>query len=116
MNIDEVLQHPNGSIDNIRINLDTVPSQNRHTVFAQILEKITKTGIVTIVGLDIFSFAKSIVSGARSVEEANQILSTSQSMDTLDNAKRFLLQHNFKMESCKRDNGYYIFTARHSVQ
>jgi hypothetical protein len=112
MNLEDVLKEPNASIEAVGLNLDGVPFENKYEMLGKLLQKITKTGSVTITGMDIYSFAKSVTHGDRSMEESNQIIRDVKSMDSLDNIKRFLLQHNFKTESCKREGGVYVCSAR----
>ncbi len=115
MNLEEILKQPDASIDAIGLNLDIVPWKDKHEVFIKILAKITKKGSITVTGIDLHAFAQSVLYGDRSMEEANQILEHVRSMDSMDNVKRFLLQNNFKTESCKRENGHYVCTARYQV-
>ncbi len=115
MNLDDILKQPDASIDAIGLNLDIVPFKDKYAVFLKILSKVTKTGSITITGMDLHAFSKAVLYGDKSLEEANQILEHVRSMDSLDNVKRFLLQNNFKTESCKRENGNYVCTARYQV-
>lgn len=112
MNLEEILSQPNGSIEAISVNLDATPFKEKYDIIVKLLGKLSKTGSITIIGLDVYSFAKAIMYGSSSLEEFNNILFNVKSMDSLDNIKRFLLQNNFKTESCKRDNGHYVCCAR----
>ena len=115
MNIEDILKQPDGSVEALNVNLDIIPLKDKYQILGQLLNKISRTGSITVIGLDIFTFAKFVTAGTRSLVECNDILAQNRSMDTLDNVKRFLLENNYKTETCKRDNGYYICTARYQV-
>ena len=115
MNIQEILSQPDGSLDNITINLDHLEQKEKYAVIPQILTNCSLGGVVTIVGLEVFEFGRAISESTKTLDEVNQIINAVKSMDTLDNIKRFLLQYNFRTISVKRDNGFYVCTTRHTV-
>jgi hypothetical protein len=115
MNIQEILSQPDGSVDNIVINLDQFELKEKYAVIPQILAKCSLGGMVTVVGIEVFEFGKAISESTKSLDEVNQIINAAKSMDTLDNIKRFLLQYNFRTISVKRENGHYVCTARHTM-
>ena len=115
MNVQEILAQPDGSINNITVNLDQLESKEKYNVLKQILAKSAIGGAVTVIGIEVFDFAKSISNSSKTLEEVNSVLNIVKSMDTLDNIKRFLAQFNFKAISSKRDNCHYVFTARHTL-
>ncbi len=116
MNVQEILAQPDGSINNITVNLDQLESKEKYNVLKQILAKSAIGGTVTVIGIEVFDFAKSISNSSKTLEEVNSVLNIVKSMDTLDNIKRFLAQFNFKAISSKRDNCHYVFTARHTLK
>lgn len=115
MKLEEILTQPDGSLNNLRINLDELELGQKYAVLPQLLAKCSINGTVSIIGLEIFQFGKDIVKSNKTLEELNGTINAVHSMDTLDNIKRFLLQFNFKTVSEKRENGYYVCTARHSL-
>ena len=114
MNIQDILSQPDGSLKNIVINLDEVELKEKYDLITKVLAKSALDGTVSIVGIEIYEFAKSVFGSQKTLEEANVILNTVKSMDTLDNIKRFLLKFGFKTISVKREGGYYVCTTRHS--
>lgn len=116
MKVEEILQQPDGSMSNIRVNLDELELNEKYSVIPQLLSKCAIDGTISIIGLEIFQFGKDIVKSSKTLEEINVILNGVKSMDTLDNIKRFLLQFNFQTVSVKRENGYYVCTSRHAMQ
>jgi hypothetical protein len=115
MNIEQILAEPNGSIESLNVNLDGLPINEKYDLLPKLLSKLVKGGSITISGQDIYAIAKSILYSKHTILELNSIVANIRSLDTPDNIKRFLLEHNFKTEICKRDNTYYVCTARHSM-
>ncbi len=115
MNIQEILSQPDGSVDNIVVNLDQFEQKEKYALIPQILAKCSLGGVVTIVGLEVFEFGRAISESTKTLDEINQVINAVKSMDTLDNIKRCLLGYNFRTISVKRDNGHYVCTTRHTM-
>ncbi len=115
MKIEDILAQPDGSVSNLRINLDELELTQKYNVIPQLLAKCALNGTVTIIGLEIYQFGKDIVKSNKTLEELNGTINVVKSMDTLDNIKRFLLQFGFQTVSEKRENGFYVYTSRHTL-
>jgi hypothetical protein len=115
MNIQEILSQPDGSVNNATVNLDPLELKEKYNVIQQILPKFAIGGTLTIIGIEVFDFARAVSDSSKSIDEINSMIGAVKSMDTLDNIKRFLAQFNFKTISTKRDNCHYVCTTRHEL-
>lgn len=118
MNLEQILQAPDFSVDEINIGdkLDQIPFSERNDYLSKILSKLNPSGEITISGTDMVVLTKLISTNVMDIPSANSILENIKSMNTLNEMERLMYNSNFKITR-KNIEGYgrYVFTARHSM-
>ena len=92
--------------------LDHLIYENAKQALREILSKLRLGGTITITGVDAKALSRMVVSESVSIEQLNQILSNTKSLNTIFNIRTALIQSDLTIES-DFINGYsYSIVAK----
>ncbi len=113
MNMNEILEAHDGSIENLTIDyLDMFEYKERTELLPKLLHKMRKGGNISIIGYDLNVISRLLINDLMTLEIYNDIIKGIKSMESMLKIERVLMDSGFKLT--KRgflEHGKYFLTA-----